>query len=371
MAGFDTSIFRQERVQPLDPVNALMRGLQVQGAQQGNALQQIQMQAFMQRAQQEQQDRQRTQTDQGLMTRLLGMPIEGQMPQGMQGPGAPMRNQGVDPQTFLRQGGSMGGLPGVMGLNQALVQPARKVTVSKPGDIARYDDGTEAWKNPAEVKPAAKPSAVQEFEYGQQNPAFNDWSLRGKRAGATNVTVPVNMGQKGYDNESKLRNDFKSEPIYKDYQDMAVASKQIKAALTSKTPIGDTAAATKIMKLLDPGSVVRESELAIAMAAAGKLDRLQNYLQMKVSGESLTPTQRRDFGSLADELFAAAGQAYNSKRDEYATMAKRYELDPTSLGAPHAGGGSVAPKPAAPSASNLTSQEAAELQELRARFRGK
>jgi len=151
------------------------------------------------------------------------------------------------------------------------------------------------------------------------------------RAGASSVSV--NTGQKGYENESKLRDAFKSEPIYKDFADMQQAHAQIKAGIKAETPIGDTAAATKIMKLLDPGSVVRESELAIAMAAAGKLDRLKNYADMWITGKKLTPQQRADFGVLADELFDAASQGYNKKRDEYVAAGKRYGLPEEAVGA--------------------------------------
>jgi hypothetical protein len=191
------------------------------------------------------------------------------------------------------------------------------------------------------------PSAVQEYQFavGQgYKGTFEQWDTTRKKAGASSVSI--NTGQKGYENESKLRNDFKSEPIYKDFQDMDQAYKQIKAGLSAKTPIGDVAAATKIMKLLDPGSVVRESELAIAMAAAGKLDRLQNYVQMKISGESLTPKQRVDFEALAGELHAAASQAYNAKRMEYEKTGNRYGLDPSVLGSPSA----QMPKPASSAA---------------------
>jgi hypothetical protein len=86
------------------------------------------------------------------------------------------------------------------------------------------------------------------------------------------------------------------------------------------------AGATKIMKLLDPGSVVRESELAIAMQASGRMDRLQNYFNNFMTGQKLTPTQRDDFQALANELYAAAGQAYNQKRDEYQQFGQAYNF---------------------------------------------
>lgn len=163
------------------------------------------------------------------------------------------------------------------------------------------------------------------------------------------VNVPdFTAGERGFKNERDLGKDFKSEPIYKDFNDMKTAYSQVITALDQGTPIGDVAGATKVMKLLDPGSVVRESELAIAMQASGRLDRLQNYFSLWASGQKLTPTQRDDFKQLSAELYAAAGQAYNLKRDEYKNFGGAYgfkNLD-TALGAP-ATLPSVVRKPAA------------------------
>ena len=110
---------------------------------------------------------------------------------------------------------------------------------------------------------------------------------------------------------------FMSEPIYKDFNDMKSSYGQVLSALDQNTPIGDVAGATKVMKLLDPGSVVRESELGLAMQASGRMDRLKNYFNMWSSGTKLTPTQRDEFKQLSSELYSAAAQAYNQKRSEY------------------------------------------------------
>jgi len=154
----------------------------------------------------------------------------------------------------------------------------------------------------------------------------------------TNVNVPVNMteGQKGFENEMSLAKAFKAEPIYKDYSDMKSAFGQVVSSLSQGTPIGDVAGATKVMKLLDPGSVVRESELGIAMAASGRMDRLNNYFSNMMTGQKLTPTQREDFKALSNELYAAAGDAYNKKRQEFQGFGQAYgfkNLD-AALGAP-------------------------------------
>jgi hypothetical protein len=143
-------------------------------------------------------------------------------------------------------------------------------------------------------------------------------------------------GQKGFENEMALAKAFKQEPIYKDYNDMQSAFGQVVSSLSQGTPIGDVAGATKVMKLLDPGSVVRESELGIAMAASGRMDRLNNYFNNMMTGQKLTPTQREDFKALSNELYAAAGDAYNKKRQEFQGFGQAYgfrNLD-AALGAP-------------------------------------
>lgn len=153
------------------------------------------------------------------------------------------------------------------------------------------------------------------------------------KSGASSVNV--NTGQKGFDNELKLRGDFKGEPVYKAHQEMQSAYSQIQQSLKQGTPAGDLAGATKIMKLLDPGSVVRESELGMAMAATGLLDRAQNYANSIINGTKLTPKQRVEFQQLADALYGESVKSYNAKRGEYTKLGGEYGLDAErAIGAP-------------------------------------
>lgn len=133
--------------------------------------------------------------------------------------------------------------------------------------------------------------------------------------------------RQGLGDEMKIRSAFKDEPVYKAYQEMQAAYGQVTESLKKGTAAGDLAGATKFMKLLDPGSVVRESELYLAMQASGALDRFTNYANMKLSGQKLTSEQRKDFQELADKLYAASVGAYNNKRNEYAELATSYKLD--------------------------------------------
>jgi len=150
----------------------------------------------------------------------------------------------------------------------------------------------------------------------------------GVRPGNTGTKVTqVNSTKDQFKNERDLRNDLKSEPIYKAYQEVRSAYDQINTALKQGTPIADVAAATKIMKLLDPGSVVRESELGIAMSSTGLLDRVTNYANQIIRGQKLTPSQRVEFKKLADEFYKASESQFNAKREEYGGIAKDYGLN--------------------------------------------
>jgi hypothetical protein len=106
---------------------------------------------------------------------------------------------------------------------------------------------------------------------------------------------------------------------------------QITEGLNAKSAAGDLTAATKFMKLLDPGSVVRESELYLAMDATGVLDKFSNYHNRLLKGEKLTPNQREDFRNIANKLFKAAEKTKIGYDKQYEDIARSNNLDPSKI----------------------------------------
>ena len=155
------------------------------------------------------------------------------------------------------------------------------------------------------------------------------------RAASGSSSVTVNgFPKEVFKNERDLRNDFQGLPTTKGYREVESAYRQIEFALKNPSAANDLVAATKFMKLLDPGSVVRESELGMAMAATGKFDQMSNYYNMLNTGQKLTPKQRQDFTNSAKGLYAAATKIYNQSADEYRGLAKDYQLDPERIAKP-------------------------------------
>jgi hypothetical protein len=195
-------------------------------------------------------------------------------------------------------------------------------------DPGKYAELTAKQDNlPADIKSA--------IAYNQLPPDQKAAFDRIKTLSAPKTIVDMTGGQKGFENEMSLKKTFAAEPVYKAYSEMQSAYGQITDSLKQASPAGDLAAATKFMKLLDPGSVVRESELGMAMAASGALDRATNYAQMRINGTKLTDTQRKDFQQLSNQLFGTATSAYNQKRGEFEQMGSAYGIDANrALGAP-------------------------------------
>ena len=209
---------------------------------------------------------------------------------------------------------------------QAAIQAIQKGDVTGALALPNVYGGATPFQG-ALVKAAIpeQPTSMREFTEAQRNPQFAQFLQAQNQAKGTNISV--NTGQHGFDNALKLRSDFRAEPVYKGFEETKAAKNQIDQAAKMASPAGDLAAATKIMKILDPGSVVRESELGMAMAATGVEDKVKNYANMVITGEKLTPAQRKDFVDLSNKLYNASAEQFNQKRGEYAGIAERNKLD--------------------------------------------
>lgn len=219
----------------------------------------------------------------------------------------------------------LGDINGALAIEQATKKAPRKLMSVAPGNVV-LDEETGQPTFTAPNKPEGLPEGMRMGLTGPEwIPGYLDGRKKVAAAGASSVSV--NTGQKGLDNTLKLRGDFRSEPIYKAHQEVQAAYSQITQSLKMASPAGDLAGATKFMKILDPGSVVRESELGMAMAASGLMDRVQNYASSIMNGTKLTPTQRKDFLALSDALFGESQAQYNAKRQEYEGIASRNGLN--------------------------------------------
>ena len=155
------------------------------------------------------------------------------------------------------------------------------------------------------------------------------------------------------DLEYKLNNQYSDRS--KGFRDSRDAFVKIKEAANANSGAGDVALITSFMKMLDPGSVVRETEFATAQDTNGLYQRLQGALSKVASGELLTPEARQNYLNLSSQYMDAANKADIETRKGLMPMVNQYGLsedavfgsgvqgyDP-SLGAPPTVAAPVAP----------------------------
>lgn len=128
------------------------------------------------------------------------------------------------------------------------------------------------------------------------------------------------------DVEEGLRKEFAA--LAKPYFEMRDAFGRIEQSTKSPSPAGDIALIFNFMKMLDPGSVVREGEFATAQNAAGVPDRIVNVYNRMLKGERLNPNQRQDFVSQSRGLMQRQERQYQGIQKQYSDIAKRTGVNP-------------------------------------------
>jgi hypothetical protein len=93
--------------------------------------------------------------------------------------------------------------------------------------------------------------------------------------------------------EDSVRKEFLGQA--KSYIEIGQAYKKIQESAKTPSAAGDIALIFNYMKILDPGSVVREGEFATAQNAAGVPDRVRAQYNQIITGQRLTEIQRTDF----------------------------------------------------------------------------
>ena len=106
------------------------------------------------------------------------------------------------------------------------------------------------------------------------------------------------------------------------FNKIQIGYQKLVKSLESVSGPGDMAAVFGFMKLLDPGSVVRESEFSAAQNTSGLMDRIYLQKSKLVEGELLTPKQRDEFMKLATEFYNLTSVQFGDARLDLGQVVK-------------------------------------------------
>lgn len=175
-------------------------------------------------------------------------------------------------------------------------------------------------------------------------------------------------GQKrAADTEEGLRKEFTGNKVVKDTLEVATSYEKVKLAAADPSGASDMALIYGLMKMLDPGSTVREGEYATAQNSGSIPDQIVGAYNRALSGEKLAPNIRQDFVGAAGKAYQGQLAQFQKFQDTYKGLAQGSGVDPARV-ALQMGLGAPTPAAGAPAGGALTPEEQAEADALRAKL---
>jgi len=210
-----------------------------------------------------------------------------------------------------------------IGLALSAVNPDDFSTMFKTLEGQRRETEAEAWTDEKRVATLTAMAADLDLTQAQTNKVLVETSGLNEKAARARLEFAALEAAGGttpedrFDMEDKLRKQYVAR--IGTFPEAVTQYDKLLAASTVPNPetgAGDVALVFSFMKMLDPGSVVRESEFALAQNTGGLLTRLQNTLTKAERGEFMSPTQRKEMVALAKQFMdAAQAQADRVKAD--------------------------------------------------------
>lgn len=173
---------------------------------------------------------------------------------------------------------------------------------------------------PAPAAPARAPATVAA-------PAAAPAAALAGPAPVTTGLQPIIPGTgKAFQNEKDMRAEFTT--AVKPYVELSQAFQKIESAAKNPSGAGDISLVYGYMKVLDPGSVVREGEFATAQNAGGVPDGIRSLYNRALSGQRLSESVRTDFLSQARNLIESQRVLSDDLVNRYKDLATQYNLNP-------------------------------------------
>lgn len=226
---------------------------------------------------------------------------------------------------------------------QAQMDALRQVELGNQAKRFDYEKGRDAEKFAYEKDRDTKTDAWRQRE-ADENQEIRREGIAASREGseAMRAIAGANLGlglrKEARDVESQapkaateLRKEFNQLPEVKQFGEVSTAFQKVKAAASDPSAAGDLSAIFAYMKMLDPGSSVREGEFANAQNAGGIDTKIVAAYNNVRNGQRLTPEQRADFINQAERLFQTHKAQYDGQVARYRSLAERNRTNPDDV----------------------------------------
>jgi len=136
------------------------------------------------------------------------------------------------------------------------------------------------------------------------------------------------------DRATTIRKEFRDSKVFKDYEVISRSNENIEAAYkratdpkTTSKLAADQALVTSFNKMLDPMSVVRESEYARTPEGASLINRALGYMkQIDTGGVGLVDRDRKEIYQMAQDLLSGSATSLKKETAVYKNIAKSFDI---------------------------------------------
>lgn len=160
----------------------------------------------------------------------------------------------------------------------------------------------------------------RDFEKKKHNDTIG---LKQKEIDALREKTAAEAGKAGRATAEGLRKERLLNPLTKQSQDVSTAYAKVLSAAENPSPAGDMSLLYGYIKLLDPGSVVKEGEYITAEQARNVPEGILARYNKAIEGERLTEGQRQDFLGQAGLLYGAQMKRQEEFDKGYRDLAAR------------------------------------------------
>jgi hypothetical protein len=134
------------------------------------------------------------------------------------------------------------------------------------------------------------------------------------------------QAERQFNQENTLRDEFQK--LTGDFRIVQTSFENIRSAAKANDGAGDMSMLYNYVRLLDPTSVVRESEFAAAAASGSFGQRVQGAVERVLSGARMPETLRESFIREGRNLYNNQLRSHNTVADQYEELARSHKLDP-------------------------------------------
>jgi hypothetical protein len=147
---------------------------------------------------------------------------------------------------------------------------------------------------------------------------------------------PQQQTQQQLETATVLRKEFQSSKAYTDYEVIQRSERGMKQAYnssidpkTTSKVASDQALAVLFQKMLDPGSVVRESEYARTPEGVSIVNRIQSWIpKLRKGGMAISNADRKALYDMGQKLLNEAKTVLDTHINRYTELSTLYGIDP-------------------------------------------